>query len=128
MEQKYNQFPILQAIPANSIRITPNAAQHIVSIFEKRLYDIGLDADKLDDTRLLNELRNAIVKGYILYNHQSDDSHNPLDRQLEMYSYIDLATLDPSYAGLAQFKMLCRLSLTHGTLSVRTIQRNFPVE
>jgi hypothetical protein len=128
VDKKYSQFPILQAITPDKIRITPATVQHIVSIFVKRFYDIGLDVDKLDDKKLMNELRNAIVKGYVLYNHQSDDSYNPLDRQLELYSYIDLSKLDLTYKGVAKFKILCRLSLTHGSLSIRTIQKNFPVE
>lgn len=95
------------------------------------MYDVGLDAEALDlslERNIVGEIRKAIPKGIVLYNHQSDDSFNPLDRQIEVYTYVRLSDIDPSIDGVAKIKVLCRLSLTTGALSLRTIDKNFAVE
>ena len=54
--------------------------------------------------------------------------HNPSDRQLEIYTYINLKEVDPDLQGIAKIKILCRLSAYNGTLTIRNIQKYFSVE
>lgn len=73
-------------------------------------------------------IKQAIPRGLILHNNKSEDTHNPMDRQLEIYTYVDLPTIDPKFRGVAKIKIIARLSLAYGTLTIRTIQKNFSVE
>jgi hypothetical protein len=41
---------------------------------------------------------------------------------------MDLNKIDPQLQGTAKLKVLCRLSLANGSLSLQTIQRNFAVD
>jgi hypothetical protein len=119
---------VLQAITSDRIRMTPNTAQHIVNIFNKKLYDANIDPENIQDQNILNELKSAIPRGIILSSHKAEDNHNPLDRQLEIYSYINLTNLDPSIKGIAKLKIYCRLSVSNGSLTIRTIDKNFNIE
>lgn len=133
VDKKYSSIPALASITADQIRITPPAADHIAKLFIRRLYDLDL-ADtmyNLDDNfeaHVINELRNAVVRGIVITNSQSSDTHNPIDRQLEIYSYVNLNSIDKSMKGIAKLKIACRFSLHTKTLSIRTIQRNFNIE
>lgn len=102
------------------------AAQHIMRVFEKRLYDFGLPAERLDVSKLVVAIRNAIPRGIITYIAPADDINNPLDRQLEVYTYVDLKNIGMD--GIAKINVLCRLSVFNGTLSVRTVQKYFKVD
>lgn len=95
----------------------------------KRLFDkdIVLEPAGLEQ-KIMNELKNSIPRGIVIFNHQSDDQHNPLDRQLEIYTYFDVSKLSPISEAIAKIKVMCRLSVYDGTLMVRGINRNFPVE
>jgi hypothetical protein len=131
VDQRYTSIPVLSAIGADRIRVTPQAARHIASIFVKRLYDLNMDVGGLDmslEAAIINEIRKSAVRGVVLNNNQSDDTHNPLDRQIEIYTYLNLKDINPALNGIAKFKVLCRLSLSNGTLSLRTISRNFLAE
>lgn len=131
VDQKYGSIPVLAAISADRIRATPQASNHIASIFVKRLYDLNMDVGGLDmslEGSVVNEIRKAVVRGIVLNNSPSDDTHNPLDRQLEIYTYVNLKDINPSLNGIAKLKVLCRLSLSNGSLSLRTISRNFSAE
>ena len=106
------------------------AARHIFTIFLKRLYDLNMEAEEPDistERNVINEIRKAIPRGIVLYNYSSDDTFNPLDRQLEIYIYLDTKNIDQSLRGIAKLRVICRLSLYNGTLTLRTIDRNFPV-
>lgn len=118
----------MAAIKSNQIHISPGAAKHISNIFIKRLYDFNKDVMGTNpnfEQKLLNEIRLAIPKGIILSNNQSSDTHNPLDRQLEVYTYIDLSNINTNLNGIVKFTVICRLSLSNGSLSLRTIEKNF---
>jgi hypothetical protein len=126
----YAAIPSLAAITANMIRITPNAAKHIAGLVIKKLYDLGNDVSTADpslETNIINAIRFSIPRGMVLTSLPSDDMHNPLDRQLEIYTHADLSAIDPSF-GLAKLKVYCRLGVMNKTLSLRTIQRNFEIE
>lgn len=77
------------------------------------------------ERNIVGQIQKAIPLGIVLNNHPSDDSHNPLDRQLEIYTYVRLQEIDPSLEGIAKFRAVCRLSLSNHTLSLRTIDKNF---
>jgi len=47
---------------------------------------------------------------------------------LEIYSYVKLNEIDESLNGIAKLRIVCRLSLSNGILSLRTIDKNFVVE
>lgn len=99
--------------------------------FIKRLYDLGIAVGDLDDSlenNITNEIRKAIPRGIILFNYKSDDMHNPLDRQIEIYTYVKLKDVNQSLNGIAKMKVACRLSSSNGTLSLRTIDKNFVVD
>jgi hypothetical protein len=119
----------LKNISPNDIRITPATASHVISIFANRLFQINTDEqiefDGNTQMRILNEIKIAIPKGILLFNHQAQDSHNPNDRQLEIYSYIDLKNINPKLTDVVKLRIYCRLSLQSGVLSLRTIQKNF---
>lgn len=124
-------MPALAAITADKIRVSPGAMKHIANIFLKRLYDLNLNVEELDSSferKLIEEIRRAITRGIVVYNHQSDDTHNPLDRQLEIYTYVNLPSIDPQLQGVARLTAVCRLSVFNNMLSLRTISRNFQVE
>lgn len=126
----YSAIPALAAIPANGIRVSQNAANHIASIVVKKLYDLGSDvstADQSLERNILNAIRFAIPRGMVLTSSAAEDLHNPLDKQLEIYTYVDLSPIDPKF-GIAKMKVYCRLSVMNKTLSLRTIQRNFTIE
>jgi hypothetical protein len=131
VDKRFDSFEILRKISPQAIRITPNAANHVSSLFARRLYNLNMDLGDFDqevEQGIIRELRNAIPRGLVLNNHQSEDSHNPMDRQLEIYAYIDLGRINLRLKGIAKLKILCRLSLLNGSLSLRTIQRNFVVD
>lgn len=92
------------------------------------MYDAGINPQKLNDQNILNELRNAIPRGIILSSHKAEDNYNPLDRQLEIYSYINMNAIDKKLNGIAKLKIYCRLSVSHGSLTIRTIDKNFNIE
>jgi hypothetical protein len=131
VDQKYFSIPFLKNITADKIRITPGAATHITNTFIKRLFDQGLDTSASGtqlESKILSELRLAIIRGIVLTSVKTEDEHNPLDRYLEIYSYMNLPSIDRALKGIVKLKIWCRLSAFSGTLSVRTIQRNFKVE
>lgn len=126
---KYDQVPIIKNISSQQIRITPNAAAHINEVFLKRLNSLRVQSNQnLIEKNLINELKVAITKGIVLNNYPSEDAHNPNDRQIEIYSYINLKNIDNALNGIIKLRILCRLSLNTKTLSLRTIQKNFLVE
>jgi len=95
------------------------------------LFDTGQDISSFEPTLegiVINAIRQAIPKGLILASYPSEDLHNPLDRQLQIYTYVDLGSIDQDLVGTAKITVLCRLSVTHGTLTVRNLQRNFDVD
>jgi hypothetical protein len=104
------------------------ALHHIADIFDRRLTSVGKSTDLPNEMKIVQEIRSAIPKGIILYNRQAEDTHNPLDRILDIYSYIDLKTIDPSISGIAKIIITCRFSVLNKTLSLRTINKNFSVE
>lgn len=91
---------------------------------------MGIDPENINDHSIINELKNAIPRGIIISSYKSEDTHNPLDRQLEIYSYINLKNIDPSLTrvSIAKLKIYCRLSVSNGSLTVRTIDKNFNIE
>lgn len=126
----YSAIPALAAIPANRIRVSQNAGNHIASIVVKKLYDLGSDVSTSDQSlerNILNAIVFAIPRGMVLTSSAAEDLHNPLDKQLEIYTYVDFSPIDPKF-GTAKIKVYCRLSVMNKTLSVRTIQRNFTIE
>jgi hypothetical protein len=121
----------LRAITPDRIRSTPGSAQHIASVFIKRLFDVGQDVSSFEPTlesAIVSAIKRAIPKGLVLASYDSDDAHNPQDRQLEIYTYINLPEVDEDLQGVAKLKILCRLSVMGGTLTLRSIQKSFPVE
>jgi hypothetical protein len=126
----YATIPALAAIGANGIRITPNAANHIASIVIKKFYEMGKNVSAFGDAlekNILNAIRIAIPRGMVLTASSAEDMHNPLDRQLEIYTYVDFSSIDSDF-GMAKMKVYCRLSVMTKTLSLRTIQRNFTLD
>jgi hypothetical protein len=126
----YASIPALAAIGANSIRITPNAANYIASIVIKRFYETGKNVSAFGpslEQNILNSIRVAIPRGMVLTSSNTEDVHNPLDKQLDIYTYVDFSFIDPSF-GMAKMKVQCRLSVMSKTLSLRSIQRNFIME
>lgn len=90
-----------------------------------------MDAESLNislERNIVEEIRKAVPRGIVVYNNASDDPHNPLDRQLEVYSYVDLKAIDNSLNGIAKLMITCRFSVSSGILSLRTINRNFTAE
>jgi hypothetical protein len=131
VDKKYSSFPVLATITPDKIRVTAAAARHIATIFIKRLYDLNMDAGSLNpdlERNVVNEIRKAVPRGIVLFNNAADDTHNPLDRQIEVYTYIQLNEIDRALEGIAKLRVACRLSLYNGTLSLRTIERNFSAE
>jgi hypothetical protein len=131
VDQKYSSFPILAKIPANQIKVTSGAAQHIANIFIKKLVDTySVDFDELDaniQNNIILEICEAVPRGIVIFNSQAEDSHNPLDRQLDIYSYVNMNKIDPRLKGIAKIRILTRLSLHTGILSLRTIQKNIVI-
>lgn len=80
------------------------------------------------ENQILNAIKQAITQGIILRNFSAEDAHNPNDRMLEIRIGVDLRTIDPQLEGYATIKVLCRLSVKTGILTLRTIQRDFPIE
>ena len=121
----------MRAITADRIRSTPGSSSHIAGVFIKRLFDVGQDVSSFEPTlenSIINAIKRAIPRGLVLASYSSDDLHNPQDRQLEIYTYINLSEIDKDLQGIAKLKILCRLSVMNGTLTLRSIQKSFPVE
>ena len=130
LNSKFSSVPALAKIKADNVRISPGAANHIFQIIAKRFYDYGFDDDDFDsasEARIINELKNAVVRSIVLTVSPSEDIHNPQDKQLELYTYINLNNIS-SMEGNAKLKILCRFLAVSGTVSVRTIQKNFLME
>lgn len=128
VNKKYSSIPALAAITPDKIRITPASMQHISNIFIKRMYDLNLDTDlsaPLLEPNIINAIRTAIPHGIVLSNHPAQDSHNPMDRQIEIYIGINLSNIDSGITGTAKLKVMCRLSVFNNTLTLRSIERNF---
>jgi hypothetical protein len=131
VNQKYFSIPFLKNITADKIRITPAAAAHISNMFIKRLFDLNFNVSDFGshlEQKILTELKLAIVRGIVLTSAKTEDPHNPRDRYLEIYSYVNLPSIDRKLKGIVKMKIWCRLSAFSGTLSIRTIQKNFQVE
>jgi len=95
------------------------------------LFDAGQDISNFEPTlenNIVNAIRNAIPKGLVLSSSLSDDQYNPQDRQLELYTYVRLPEIDGNLEGVAKLKIMCRLSVMSGTLTIRSIQKHFPIE
>lgn len=86
--------------------------------------DVG-GSNSVMETNLINQIRAAVPKGIVLFNYPSDDGFNPLDRQIEVYTYIKLQDVDSNLDGIVKLRVLCRLSVSNGMLSLRTIDKNF---
>lgn len=147
INKKYSSIPVLQSIGPDKIKITAAAATHIVNLFSKRLYDLNAfdtmkDFGEPFSRNLLNEIKEAIPKGIVISVASVDDMNNPLDKQLDIYTYLDIskvlnkrdainaeleAGVKPTSYGYAKLKILCRLSAHAGIISVRTIQKNFDI-
>jgi hypothetical protein len=132
INKKYSSIPALQAIGSDRIKITAAASTHIVNLFIKKLYDEDIldtakDFDEISSRNLLTEIRSAIPKGIVISVSSADDLHNPLDKQLEIYTYLDMSKIISNQTGYAKMKILCRLSVHTSTISVRTIQKNFDI-
>lgn len=128
--QNYKALPALANISADQIMVTPGATRHIVDIFEKRLFDFNIDEQNYGpnfQANIIANIRKSIPIGIVLTNHPSMDNFNPLDRQLEIYTYVKLNDIDPALNGIAKIIANCRLSLSAGTLSLRTINKTFTV-
>jgi hypothetical protein len=101
-----------------------------------RFNALGIRTDNINENNIVKEVANSIPRGLVMNIYPSDDVHNPLDKQVEVYTYFNIATLDPALAGeegeewegLVKFRAFCRFSATNGTLSLRTVQKNFQVE
>lgn len=93
------------------------------------MLDIAPDVIPNDwETKTINELRRAIPHGIVLRNLPAEDAYNPNDRHLDIYAGIRMKSIDPRYRDLiAKMIVGCRLS-ANGTLSIRTIDRQFKVE
>jgi len=131
VDKRYNSLPVLASITSDKIRVSPAAMRHIASIFIKRMYDLNMDAEGLDmslERNIVEEIRKAVPRGIVVYNHATDDPNNPLDRQIEVYTYINLQNVNPSLEGTVKLMVTCRLSVFSGSLSLRTINRNFSAE
>lgn len=121
----------MASITADRIRATPGAMRHIASVFVRHLYDLNVDAGHFNaelENNILREIRNAVPRGIVLYSYPSEDTHNPLDRQLEIYTYVEMHNIDRELEGVAKLKVLCRLSVHNATLTLRSINRDFEVE
>jgi hypothetical protein len=131
IEKRYDSFPILAAITANKIRTTPGSSNHIASIFVKRLFDTGQDVSSFEpalESNIIAAIKSAIPRGLVLASYPSDDSYNPNDRQLELYTYVRLSDVSPKLEGIAKLKIAARLSIMSGSLTIRSIQKHFPIE
>ena len=131
VDQKVSNFPILKNISASQIKVTSGASQHIADIFLKKIIDTySIDYDGFDSNiqnKIILEICDAVPRGIIIFNSQAEDSHNPLDRQLDIYSYVNMNKIDPRLKGIAKIRILCRLSIHTGILSIRTIQKNIVI-
>jgi len=95
------------------------------------MFDESIDVSRLApgiEARIINELRSAITRGLVLSSVATEDAHNPRDRYLEMYSYVNMGAIDRTLNGTAKLKISCRLSAFAGILSIRTVQRNFKID
>ena len=104
---------------------------HINTIFINRLISLGISIDNINENNIIREIVSAIPRGFVLNIYKSDDIHNPLDKQIEIFAYFDIRSLIPNYDngdGIVKLKVLCRFSAVGGTLSLRTIQRNFLID
>jgi len=121
----------LSRIGPDRIRITPATADHVNRTFVKRLHDENADIHtygKNLENKILTAIKLAITNGVVVRNLPVEDLHNPNDRMLDIQIGVNLATIDPQLEGWASIKVLCRLSTSQGTLTLRTIQKNFPIE
>lgn len=104
-------------------------------MFMNRLVAKGINTNNINENNIVREVANSIPRGFVIQIYPSDDVHNPLDKQIEIYTYFPLSVLDPELEqgvgedddGLVKFRALCRFSATNGTLSLRTVQKNFSV-
>lgn len=80
------------------------------------------------EIKVINELRRAIIRSVVIRSGSVSDAYNPDDRHLEFYAGLRMKNIDPRYGDLiAKMLVGCRLS-ANGTLSIRTIDRQFEVE
>jgi hypothetical protein len=130
IDKRYSNFPALAAITADKIRITGATAMHINTIFMNRLVSLGIGTGNIDENNIIKEITASIPRGFVLHIYPSDDTFNPLDKQIEIFTYFNIGTLIQNFdgEGTIKLKVLCRFSAVNGTLSLRTIQRNFLVD
>jgi hypothetical protein len=121
----------LAAITSDKIRTTGATSMHINTIFINRLISLGIGIDNINEHNIIREVVSSIPKGFVLNIYPSDDVHNPLDKQIEIFAYFDIRSLIPDYDdgdGIVKLKVLCRFSAVSGTLSLRTMQKNFSID
>ena len=128
IDRKYNSIPALAAITPDKIRVSAGAMSHTAKIFLTRLEELGADltdVGRFIEQRITDAIRDAIVRGIVISNNPIGDASK--DRQLDIYTYVDLFNIDIGLQGIAKMKVLCRYSPTTAALFLRGIQRDFTV-
>lgn len=125
MDKRYSSIPFLAAISEDRIRSTPASTQHIADLFERALVysEISYKPDPLIDNKLVNEIKKSIPKGIVLFVSDVDDVHNPLDKYIEIYTYIKLENVFKKAEGIAKFIVVCRISAVNSSLTIKTVKK-----
>lgn len=127
----YKSLPFLKQIDQSKMRITPETEVHLTNIVAKKLQDNDFDLTDFGfqlRSKLTTAIKNSIYNGYVVASSSSMDKYNPKDPQLEIYVHLKLKEINTSLNGTAKFRVMCRLSATNGTLTIRNISRNFTIE
>ena len=132
IDRHYSSIPFLKEITADRIRMTPNTEAHLVNIFVSRLEDYDYDLEDVESQvigkKLTEEIKKAIVNGWVLSSVSAGDINNPKDKIINIYIRFNISDVMPELAGTAKIKIDCRISARNKTLTVKTINKNFRIE
>lgn len=134
IERGYTELGFLKHITPDAMRVTSQTADFIINTFAKRL----AKAQKIDDLEpymesieqnLIPRLKEALYNGWVIKSYPVEDTANPNDKYIDIYTRLKLSTIDPALAGVAKLYVSCRASAENGTLTLRGIvKKHFEID
>jgi len=133
IDKAYTDIPLLAAIPASRIRLSPDTTRMLIEAFAKRIINV-LNLDDFEpyfddmERNIASTLKQAVYDGWVISSQDAHDLNHPRDRYLEIYTRLDLSKLSSQLKGVAKLHISCRVSADQNTLTVRNVKRNFTIE
>ena len=134
IEKSYTELGALKHITPDQMRVSGPTGRAIIATFATRLAKVKKIDDlepyiEMIEANLIPQLKDAIYRlGWVIQSDPVEDTANPNDKYITIYTRLQLASVDSALSGVAKLYVNCRVSAEHGTLTLRNIVKNFPID